>query len=102
MSSGDPYLVGDVHHTVQIHLSELEHLACMTCMANCDEWARNALHERARIAVDEITQKYVAAALQNGWTIPNTKLDIVKAAYEKGVVGIGVAAAAAAAATSSS
>lgn len=58
----------------------------MTCMADCQEWTSNVLHERARIAVDDITQKYVTAALQNGWTIPNTKLEIVMAALEKGVV----------------
>ena len=97
-SPQDPYLVGEPHRTIQIQLSELEYLACMTCMADCDDWARNALHERARIATDDVVQKYVAAALQNGWAIPNTKLDIVKAAYEKGVVssvvgGVGVVGA---------
>ena len=85
-SGKDPYLVGEAYCTIQIQLSELELLACMTCMVDCTEWARNAMHERARIAADEVIQKYATVALQNGWTIPNTKLDIVKAAYEKGVV----------------
>jgi len=62
----------------ELEVEALKSIVCCPC-----EWTANAIHNRARIAIDDITGKYVAEALENGWNIPQTKLEIVKAYNEK-------------------
>ena len=50
------------------------------------EWAENAVTERARIANDEIVNLYVQHCLDNGTQIPATRDEIVAAAFTDGVV----------------
>ena len=71
---------------IRITLSEEEHLAVRTEMLDCQEWAENAIRVRADIAAKNIVQKYVSKALENGWTIPSSRIEIIKDAYAKGVV----------------
>ena len=48
------------------------------------EWADNAITERARIAVDEIVQMYTTRALDEGVQIPATRELIVADAFTRG------------------
>lgn len=50
------------------------------------EWADNAITERARIAVDEIIQMYTTRALDEGVQIPATRELIVADAFTRGWV----------------
>lgn len=50
------------------------------------EWAENAVTERARIAIDEIVRLTVQHCLDNGEAIPLTREAIVAHAFEHGVV----------------
>lgn len=73
-------------YDIHITLTEEEFLSAKYVMADCQIWTENAIRERARIAGDEIVQLYVSNAIQNGWSIPSSKLEIIKDAYAKGVV----------------
>jgi hypothetical protein len=48
------------------------------------DWAENAVTERARIANDEIIQMYTNRALDEGVTIPATRELIVADAFTRG------------------
>lgn len=48
------------------------------------EWAENAVTERARIANDEIVQMYTTRALDEGVQIPATRELIVADAFSRG------------------
>lgn len=50
------------------------------------DWAENAVTERARIANDEIIQMYTARALDEGIQIPATRELIVADAFTRGWV----------------
>jgi len=50
------------------------------------EWAENAVTERARIANDEIVKMVVEQCLNNGEQIPTTREEIVAHGFECGVV----------------
>ena len=50
------------------------------------EWAENAVTERARIANDEIVQFTVQHCLDNGIQVPATREDIVAYAFANGIV----------------
>jgi hypothetical protein len=50
------------------------------------DWAENAVTERARIAIDEIVNLYTERALNEGVQIPMTKDAIVDDAYARGWV----------------
>jgi hypothetical protein len=80
----DPDFTGDIPASeIHVKLNELESLA-LDCDKICAcAWVCNAIHNRARIAVDEIISKYIAQALENGWDIPQNKLDIVKKVHQK-------------------
>jgi len=78
----DSYIQGEVHTEMIVKLNEIETLALKTIMKCPCEWTANAVHERARVAIDAIVEKYVQEALKNGWEIPQTKLEIVKAYNE--------------------
>ena len=49
-----------------------------------DDWIQNAVHERCRIAIDEIVGITVQKCLDNGVQLPGTKDDIVALAFERG------------------
>jgi hypothetical protein len=74
--------------TCEIHitLTEEEHLAAKTEMISCQEWAENAIKVRCDTATKNIVRKYVDAAMENGWTVPSTRLEIIKEAYARGIV----------------
>jgi hypothetical protein len=67
-----------------ITLTTTEELAMQYIAADIDGWIQNAVHERARIAVDEIVQLSVQLYLQNNMSIPSSKEAIVAGAYAQG------------------
>lgn len=70
--------------TVTLQISDLEEKALSTVCASVQEWAENAVKNRARIAIDEIVQICVAKCLENQIPIPSTKLDMVELAISTG------------------
>jgi hypothetical protein len=50
------------------------------------DWIDNAVHERARIAIDEIVQVTVAKCLETGTQIPGSKDEMVDLAFAQGWV----------------
>jgi len=62
-------------------LKGLEYVA-----ASPQDWADNAITERARLAVDEIVQMYTTRALDEGVSIPATRDEIVTDAFSRGWV----------------
>lgn len=74
--------MADVTYTVVY--TEAEDLAMQYVAASVDDWIQNAVHERARIAIDEIVQITVAKCLETNTQIPGSKDEMVLLAYQKG------------------
>jgi len=66
--------------TYTITLSDAEDKALHAIAISAQEWIDNAVHERCRIAIDEIVQLEVARMLDAGQTITGSREDIVLAA----------------------
>lgn len=63
-----------------ITLSEAEDKALAYVAVSQQEWIDNAIHERCRVAIEEIVAAEVQRKLELGETISGTKEDIVLAA----------------------
>jgi hypothetical protein len=66
--------------TYTITLSDAEDKALGFVAFSQQEWIDNAVHERCRIAIDEIVNAEVQRKLANNETISGSKEDIVNAA----------------------
>jgi hypothetical protein len=66
--------------TYTITLSDAENKALGFVAMSQDGWIQNAIHERCRIAIEEIVASEVQRKLALGETISGTKEDIVNAA----------------------
>ena len=66
--------------TYTITLSNAETKALGVVALSQQEWIDNVIHERCRIAIDEIVAAEVARITAIGGTISGTKEDIVNAA----------------------
>ena len=66
-----------------ITLTETENAALKYAAFFPDDWIQNAVHERCRIAIDEIVQITVQKCLETSTPIPNTKEEIVALAFEQ-------------------
>ena len=64
-----------------INLTNAEDKALSFAAFSQDDWIQNAVHERARIAIDEIVQITVAKCLETNTQIPGSKEDIVELAF---------------------
>lgn len=73
-------------HNYTINLTETEELAMKYIALDVNDWIQNAVHERARIAIEEIVQFAVQKFLETGQSIPGSKEEIVAAAYSNGWV----------------
>jgi hypothetical protein len=71
---------------ITIELTETEALALSHVALSPQDWAENAVHNRCRIAIDEIVQVVVAKCLAEGEQIPTTREAIVAHGFECGVV----------------
>jgi hypothetical protein len=66
--------------TYTITLSDAENKALGVVALSQQDWIDNAVHERARIAIDEIVNAEVQRKLAAGESITGSKEDIVNAA----------------------
>lgn len=66
--------------TYTITLSDAEDKALKTVAISAQDWIDNAVHERCRIAIDEIVNAEVQRKLAAGESITGSKDDIVMAA----------------------
>lgn len=66
--------------TYTITLSDAEDKALSVVVANQQEWIEHAVHERCRVAIEEIVQVEVQRLLSEGKPITGSKEDIVLAA----------------------
>lgn len=69
--------------TITIELTETEYKAMQYAALSVQDWADNALTNRARIAIDEIVQLTVQKCLETSTQIPETKEEMVSLAFEK-------------------
>ncbi len=67
-------------HTITLTLSDAEFKALGVMSVSQEEWINNAVHERCRIAIEEIVAAEVQRKLTAGDPITGTKDDIVMAA----------------------
>ena len=72
--------------TYTINLSAAEDAALSYVAYSQDDWIQNAVHERARIAIEEIVKITVEKCLQTGIQIPGSKEDMVALAFDYGWV----------------
>jgi alkylhydroperoxidase/carboxymuconolactone decarboxylase family protein YurZ len=69
---------------ITITLTDTQYKGLEYCSLDPQEWADNALTNRARIANDEIIQMYTTRALDEGVAIPATRELIVADAFTRG------------------
>lgn len=69
---------------ISIELTETELTALSVVALSPQEWAENAVKNRARIAIDEIVQMCVERCLLEQVAIPGSKEEIVELAVSKG------------------
>jgi len=69
-----------------ITLTAAEDAALSYVAFSQDNWIQNAVHERCRIAVEEIVALTVQKCLDNNVQLPGTKDAIVALAFERGWV----------------
>jgi len=72
--------------SITIELTETEASALAFVALSPQEWAENAVHNRCRIAIDEIVQLVMTKCLAEGEQIPTTREAIVAHGYECGVI----------------
>ena len=72
--------------TYTITLSTAENAALSFTALSQDEWIQNAVHERCRIAIDEIVALTVQKCLETNTQIPGSKDAMVTLAFEQGWV----------------
>jgi hypothetical protein len=69
-----------------ITLTAAEDAALAHVAFSQDDWIQNAVHERCRIAIEQIVGITVQKCLDNGVQLPGTKDAIVLLAFEQGWV----------------
>ena len=67
-----------------ITLSAAEDAALSHVAFSQDDWIQNAVHNRCRIAIDEIVQITVQKCLETGTQIPGSKDEMVTLAFAQG------------------
>jgi hypothetical protein len=70
--------------TYTIILTDAENTALEYVAASPQEWIDNAIHERCRIAIDEIVALSVERCLAAGIQLPGSKDEIVELAKTQG------------------
>ena len=66
-------------HTYTIELSDVEQKAMEYIAVDIDQWVQNAIHERARLAIEEMVRDDISYRMQNGLTISGTRDEMVLA-----------------------
>ncbi len=70
----------------KVTLTAAEDAALSAVALSQDDWIQNAVHERCRVAMDEIIQLAVTNFLAVGEPIPASREAIVERAFELGLV----------------
>lgn len=70
----------------QITLTAAEDAALSYAAFSQDDWIQNAVHERCRIAIDEIVKIAVEKCLETNTQIPGSKDEMVTLAFAQGWV----------------
>jgi hypothetical protein len=68
----------------KINLSTAENLALSSVALSPQEWIDNSVHERCRIAIEDIVKICVEKCLENNIQIPGSKDAMVELAFESG------------------
>jgi hypothetical protein len=69
-----------------ITLSAAEDAALSSVALSQNDWVQNAVHERCRVAIDEIVALTVQKCLETNTQIPGSKDAMVELAFEQGWV----------------
>jgi hypothetical protein len=69
-----------------ITLTEAEDAALSFVALSQNDWIQNAVHERCRIAIDEIVKITVEKCLETGTPIPSSKEEMVTLSFSQGWV----------------
>ena len=72
--------------TITIELTETQYKGLEYAALSPENWANNAVTNRARIANDKIVDITVKYCLDNGVQVPPTREDIVAYAFANGIV----------------
>ena len=72
--------------TITIELTDTQYKGLEYAALSPEDWAENAVTERARIANDEIVDITVKHCLDNGVQVPATREDIVAYAFDNDIV----------------
>lgn len=72
--------------SITVELTETQLKGLQYVAVSPQEWAENALTNRARIANDEIVKKVVDHCLDNDITLPATREDMVAYAFDNEIV----------------
>ena len=78
-----------IHTSYTVGITTGEYKALQSVMVDQKEWITNAIKNRARIASDEIVNKYTQFKINKGEAITAVGTTaVIEAAYTEGVVGI--------------
>ena len=78
-----------MHTSYTVGITTGEYKALQYVMINQQDWIENAIKNRARIASDEIVNKYTQFKINKGEAITAVGTTaVIEAAYTEGVVGI--------------
>lgn len=72
--------------TITINLTDTQYKGLEYAALSPQDWAENAVHERCRIAIDEIVAVTVQKCLETNTQIPGSKDAMVELAFEQGWV----------------
>ena len=78
-----------IHTSYTVGITTAEFLALQNCMVDQQEWIDNAIQNRARIAIEEIVNKYTQYKINKGEAVTAIGTTaVIQAAYDEGVVGV--------------
>ena len=78
-----------IHTSITVGITTGEYKALQSVTADQQAWLENAIQNRARIASDEILNKYTQFKINRGEAITAVGTTaVIEAAYSEGVVGI--------------
>ena len=78
-----------MHTSYTVGITTGEYKALQSVMVDQKDWIENAITNRARIASDDIVNKYTSFKINKGEAITaGGTTAIIEAAYAEGVVGI--------------
>tara|TARA_B100000575_G_scaffold181775_1_gene145966 strand:- start:212 stop:457 length:246 start_codon:yes stop_codon:yes gene_type:complete len=78
-----------IHTSYTVGITTGEYRALQSVMVDQKEFVSNAIKNRARIAIDDIVNKYTSFKINNNQAITAIgTTEIIEAAYSEGVIGI--------------